>query len=94
MESLLTVADAARLLRVSTRTVRRYIDRGELQVIMLGKALRIDPADVANLVERSRRQMTPGPAAARPSARRNGRGAPAESFTDRLRSLGSERAAG
>lgn len=38
---LLTLADAARLLRVCKRTVERLVGRGELPVIRVGRAPRI-----------------------------------------------------
>jgi excisionase family DNA binding protein len=46
---LLTVADAARLLGVSTKQVRRLIARGELPALRLGgpgSAIRIDPDEL------------------------------------------------
>ena len=47
--SLLTAADVARLLNVSVRTVRRLIASGALQVVHLGRSVRIRPSDVAEL---------------------------------------------
>lgn len=41
-----TVAEVAQMLGVSTRSVRRWIERGELVVHRLGGALRISDADL------------------------------------------------
>jgi excisionase family DNA binding protein len=43
---LLTVDDIAERLRVSTRTVRRWIDDGTLPVLRLGRAVRIEERDL------------------------------------------------
>jgi excisionase family DNA binding protein len=43
---LLTFADVAEQLQVSLRTVRRLVDAGELAVIRIGRAVRIDPRDL------------------------------------------------
>jgi len=51
--SLLTIANVAALLQVSTKTVRRLIDRGELDVIRIGRAIRIQPGALAFLIGRS-----------------------------------------
>ena len=45
-ERLLTVADAAAALRVSTKTVRRLVGRGELAASRVGRQLRVDPRDL------------------------------------------------
>jgi excisionase family DNA binding protein len=50
-EELLTVAQAADVLKVSPLTVRRMVERGELKAIRLGgqanRQLRIDRAEIA-----------------------------------------------
>lgn len=46
LEKYLTRQDAAELLNVSTDTVRRLIARGELKAYKVGRAIRIDPADL------------------------------------------------
>ena len=38
---LVTIPEAARLLSVSTRTVRRLIDRGEIKTTRIGRSVRI-----------------------------------------------------
>lgn len=43
---LLTYADVAAQLQVSLRTVRRLADAGELAVIRIGRAVRVDPRDL------------------------------------------------
>lgn len=50
--SLLTIANVAALLQVSTKTVLRLIDRGELDVIRIGRAIRIQPSAFALLIGR------------------------------------------
>jgi excisionase family DNA binding protein len=47
MPRLLTVAEMAALLRVSTMTIYRLINAGELRTIRIGRSIRI-PNDVAN----------------------------------------------
>jgi excisionase family DNA binding protein len=47
---LLTVAQAAEILNVSEKTVRRTIQKGELRVIRIGGLLRIDPVDLEDLI--------------------------------------------
>ena len=50
--SLLTIANVAALLQVSTKTVRRLIEGGELDVIRIGRAIRIQPRALAFLIGR------------------------------------------
>jgi excisionase family DNA binding protein len=45
-ERLLTVADAVAALRVSTKTVRRLIGRGEFAASRVGRQLRVDPREL------------------------------------------------
>lgn len=49
---LLTVSDAAFLLAVSVKTIRRLIERGELPSVRIGRAIRIRPVDLQALIER------------------------------------------
>jgi len=51
---LYTVPETARALRLSTRSVFRLIQRGELPVVRVGRALRLDPRDLAEFVERQK----------------------------------------
>ena len=51
-EPLLTLPDAADTLRVSTRTVRRLIARGELPVLRVGRQLRLADAGLAAYLRR------------------------------------------
>jgi excisionase family DNA binding protein len=46
---LMTVAEAATILRVSTRTIRRLIERGELDAVRVGRSVRIRPADIMDI---------------------------------------------
>lgn len=45
-EPLLTIPDIARLFQVSTKTVRRWIDAGELRAHRLGRQWRIGASEV------------------------------------------------
>ena len=49
-EPLYTVAEAAEILRVSQKTVRRLIKSEQLRVIRIGGLLRIDPMDLQDLI--------------------------------------------
>ena len=51
---LLTINEAADFLNVSTRTVRREIDRGALAVVRIGRSIRIDPADLDAVIAKGR----------------------------------------
>jgi excisionase family DNA binding protein len=50
----LSVEAVATHLQVSTKTVRRWIDAGELPVHRLGRQLRVSEADLGAFVARSR----------------------------------------
>ena len=54
MSPMLTVAEVADRLNVSTRTVRRWIDAKELEIHRLGHVIRISPADYQAFLERGR----------------------------------------
>jgi excisionase family DNA binding protein len=49
-EPLYTVAQAAEILNVSEKTVRRLIKKERLRVIRIGGLLRIDPLDIQDLI--------------------------------------------
>lgn len=51
--SHLTVQEVANELRVSQRTVRRLISRGQLQVVRIGRSVRITTAAVEAMLEAS-----------------------------------------
>jgi len=53
--SLLTIANVAALLQVSTKTVRRLIERGELDAIRIGRSIRIQPGALTLLISRRAR---------------------------------------
>jgi excisionase family DNA binding protein len=50
IDPLMTVGAAAALLHVSTKTVRRLIDRGDLDRVRIGRLVRIRPADIKALI--------------------------------------------
>ena len=83
-KALLTTSEAANVLRVHPRTVQRLVERGQLDAVHLGAAVRFDPLDVAELTERLKRPA-PTAAAAGIDVLRPSR--PVRiSFADRLRS--------
>lgn len=51
---LLAVSEVARLLQVSTKTTRRWIESGELHVHHLGRQLRVSEEDLAAFLNRCR----------------------------------------
>ena len=53
--ALLTTAEAADVLRVHPRTVQRLVERGQLDAIHIGAAVRFDAQDVADLTLRLKR---------------------------------------
>ncbi len=81
---LLTTHETAALLHVHLRTVQRLVERGELEAIHLGTAVRFDPGDVAALTERQKQRAAAAPTvlADRVRASRDAR----VSFAERLRS--------
>jgi excisionase family DNA binding protein len=48
--SFLTIREVGERLKVSQRTVRRWIDRGHLHVIKLGRTVRIDEESLNGLI--------------------------------------------
>lgn len=50
---LMTIADAAEVLAVSPRTVRRLIDDGALQAVRIRGQIRIHPADLDRYLQLS-----------------------------------------
>ena len=53
-EELLTVEEVAKHLRVDEKTVRRWINKGELTAIDLGKGYRIYKSDLDAFIEKRR----------------------------------------
>jgi excisionase family DNA binding protein len=47
---LMTVTEAATALRVSTKTVRRMLDRGELDCVRVGRLVRIRAEDIGHYI--------------------------------------------
>jgi excisionase family DNA binding protein len=82
--ALLTTPEAACLLHVHPRTVQRLVERGHLEAVHLGAAVRFDPADVADLTARLKRHR----AGATPTCADTVKSSRAVhiSFADRLRS--------
>jgi excisionase family DNA binding protein len=81
---LLTTNETAALLHVHPRTVQRLVERGQLEAIHLGTAVRFDPGDVAALTEREKQLAAAAPTTLTDRVRAS-RGA-GVSFAERLRS--------
>lgn len=54
----LSTQDAARRLGITTRTLYRFIDQGELPGYRMGRVIRVKASDVEAFIEASR--ITPG----------------------------------
>ena len=50
IDPLITVGEAATILHVSTRTIRRLIERGKLQAVRVGRSVRIRPSDIMHVI--------------------------------------------
>ena len=50
IRTLHTIPDVAEMCQVSTKTVRRWINNGELIAHILGSQYRISPADLASFL--------------------------------------------
>ena len=50
----LSTADAARRLGITSRTLYRFIDQGEIAAYRFGRVIRIKATDVDNFIEASR----------------------------------------
>ena len=57
-ERLLTAQQVASRCAVSLRTVRRWITEGDLPVLRLGRAIRIEGVDLQRLLARARDDQT------------------------------------
>jgi len=57
--SLCFAGEVAELLGVSVRTVNRLAERGELDVVRIGRGARFRADDVRALIERSREERAP-----------------------------------
>ena len=52
LDQLLRLDEAAAALAVSTRTLRNFVYRGEIEPVRLGRAVRFRSSDVARLQQR------------------------------------------
>lgn len=57
-EPLLSVEETAAILRLSTRHLRRLIARRELPVVRIGRAVRVQPADLRALLQSNGQKRT------------------------------------
>ena len=61
MEQLYTLDQVAELLQVSRRTVLRFIERGELVGVKVGRAWRFTKEDLQDYLETQKRKRQQGP---------------------------------
>jgi excisionase family DNA binding protein len=54
MGRLLTVAEVATILNLSEKTIRRLIERGDLETVRIGRSVRISQEALAALIEARR----------------------------------------
>ncbi len=52
VKMLLTAKDAAATLSISTRTLWTWTARGDLKAVRIGRAVRYDPQDLRQLIEK------------------------------------------
>jgi excisionase family DNA binding protein len=86
--ALLTTREAADALRVHPRTVQRLVERGQLNAVHLGTAVRFDLADIADLTDRLKHRAA-GPTPPKAAVVERSR-AGVLSFAERLRSTQDE----
>ena len=55
MRRFFTIAEIAEQLKVCTKTVRNWIDRGELQIHRMGRHIRVADADLQIFLDRCRK---------------------------------------
>lgn len=58
-DELLTIPDVARILRMSEKTIRRYIQSGELIAYEIGGKYRISRANLDDFLKRHRKDQPP-----------------------------------
>jgi excisionase family DNA binding protein len=46
----MTIGEAATILHVSPRTIRRIIERGELEVVRIGRSIRVRREDIKQII--------------------------------------------
>jgi excisionase family DNA binding protein len=49
VDRLITVGEAATILHVSMRTIRRLIERGEFDAVRIGRSVRLRPANIVDI---------------------------------------------
>ena len=54
-EPLLTVADVARALRLSVRSVRRIVAEDQLPIVRIGRAVRVRREDLRSFIDKAAR---------------------------------------
>ena len=59
-EPLLTVTEAAAQLRVSRRTLLRWLQTGRLPGVKIGRDWRIDPDDLVQIIQSSKTKASQG----------------------------------
>jgi len=57
MERLLTVNEAAKILRLNSETVARYIREGKISAVKLGRVWRVEEKDLEEFIRERKREM-------------------------------------
>lgn len=56
MERLLTVNETAKILRLNTETVARYIREGKISAVKLGRVWRVEEKDLEEFIRERKRE--------------------------------------
>ena len=56
MERLLTVNEAAKILRLNSETVARYIREGKISAVKLGRVWRVEEKDLEQFIRERKRE--------------------------------------
>lgn len=56
MERLLTVNEAAKILRLNSETVARYIREGKISAVKLGRVWRVEEKDLEEFIRERKRE--------------------------------------
>ena len=56
MERLLTVIEAAKILRLNSETVARYIREGKISAVKLGRVWRVEEKDLEEFIRGRKRE--------------------------------------
>lgn len=57
MDRLLTVNEAAKILRLNSETVARYIREGKISAVKLGRVWRVEEKDLEEFIRERKREV-------------------------------------